>query len=70
MNFARLAEELQRKFTPTFTLTFVRGATNLVFERVWYERAALWVSAGTLLLLCMLCLWEGRTLLTSREGRA
>jgi hypothetical protein len=56
--------------SPFFMLTFVRDATNLVFERAGYERAALWVSGGTALLLCSLCLWEGRALLTSRDGRA
>lgn len=56
--------------SPFFMLTFARGTTHLVFERVWYERATLWASAGTLLLLCALCLREGRALLTSREGRA
>jgi hypothetical protein len=56
--------------SPFLMLTFARGATDLIFERVWYERAAVWASAVTLLLLCALCLREGRALLTSREGRA
>lgn len=56
--------------SPFLMLTSVRGPTSLVFERVWYERAALWVSAGTLLLLCSLCLGEGRALFTSRVERA
>jgi hypothetical protein len=53
--------------SPFFMLTFVRGATNVGFKRVSYERAALWVSAGTLLLLCSLCLWDGRALHVSRK---
>lgn len=38
--------------TPFFTLTFVRESASLVYGRSWFELAALWASAVTLILLC------------------
>jgi len=40
--------------TPFFMLTFVKATTQLTYVRHWYEWAALWLSAATLLLLCLL----------------
>lgn len=56
--------------SPFFMLTLVPGPTNLALERAGFERAALWVSGGTVLLLFSLCLREGRALLTYRGERA
>ena len=40
--------------TPFFMLTFVKAITQLTYARHWYDWAALWLSAATLLLLCLL----------------
>jgi hypothetical protein len=39
--------------TPFYMLTFVDDSVRLEFKRRWYERAAVWASAGTLGLLCV-----------------
>ncbi|MDQ3012169.1 MAG: hypothetical protein M3X11_15850, partial [Acidobacteriota bacterium] len=38
--------------TPFFMLTFVRQSIHLRFERRWMDWLGLWISAGTLLLVC------------------
>ena len=56
------AEFLPAKFSmvgtaesaPFFMLTFVKAITQLTYARHWYDWAALWLSAATLLLLCLL----------------
>ena len=41
--------------TPFFMVTFVKVTTQLTYDRHWYDWVALWLSAATLLLLCLLC---------------
>jgi hypothetical protein len=44
---------------PFFMLTFIRSPARIFFGREWYERAALWASACTLLMIVAVCAWEG-----------
>lgn len=55
--------------TPFFMLTFVQRPTALVFARRTVEWLGVWLSAGTLLLLCGVTGWHYRSLLSIRRKR-
>jgi hypothetical protein len=63
-------EDGERIYTasPFLMLSFVQRPTRLVFAREWYEQASLWASAGTLLVLVLVCAWGSRK--SFRAGRS
>lgn len=54
--------------TPFNMLTFISQPVNLNYGRRWTDRAGLWVSAGTLILLLLFTGWHYRRTLVTRPG--
>ena len=59
-NWRRSDEEAIYAGTPFSMLTFVSQPVSLSFDRRWSDRAGLWLSAGTLVLLCLFIGWRYR----------
>lgn len=50
--------------TPFYMLTFVDQSASITYGRRWFDRVGLWISAGTLLFLCLFTVWHRRRGLT------
>jgi len=49
--------------TPFYMLTFVDQSVIITYGRRWFDTIALWISAGSFLLLCLFTAWHRRRML-------
>ena len=54
--------------TPFYMLTFVDQSATISYGRRWFDKAGLYISAGTLLLLGLFTAWHCRRLLHQKNG--